>query len=103
MLDVREPVVDDLPAGHQRQPRVADDERRAEHRQEHDPDERDEEDRKRARLEDRAKARCECGSPSEVGNGLRREVCGRGFGHRTMIAVGAEGQSGHRTRVEYDR
>jgi hypothetical protein len=48
-------VLDDLAPRHQGQPRVADDERRAEDRQQHDPHEGDEEDRERARLERLAK------------------------------------------------
>ena len=59
-LRVREAVLDDLAARHQRQPRVADDDRGGEDREEHDPDERDEQDREGARLE-RAAEGAGCG------------------------------------------
>ena len=54
VLGVREAVLDDLASGHQRQPRVADDDRRREDREEDDPDQADEEDREGARLQDAA-------------------------------------------------
>ena len=54
VLGVREAVLDHLAAGHQREPRVADDDRRREDREEDDPDEGDEQDREGARLEDAA-------------------------------------------------
>ena len=68
-LRVREAVLDDLAARHQRQPRVADDDRGGEDGEEHDPDERDEQDREGARLE-RAAERAGC----------RRRLGGRGGG-----------------------
>ena len=51
VLGVRQAVLDDLASGHQRQPRVADDDRRREDREEDDSDQADEEDREGARLE----------------------------------------------------
>ena len=54
VLGVREAVLDDLASGHQRQPRVADDDRRREDREEDDSDQADEQDREGARLEDAA-------------------------------------------------
>ena len=52
VLGVREAVLDHLAPGHQREPRVADDDRRREDREEDDPDEGDEEDREGAGLQD---------------------------------------------------
>ena len=52
VLGVREAVLDHLAPGHQREPRVADDDRRREDREEDDPDQADEEDREGARLQD---------------------------------------------------
>ena len=52
VLGVRQAVLDDLASGHQREPRVADDDRRREDREEDDPDQADEEDREGARLQD---------------------------------------------------
>ncbi len=66
-LGRRQPVLDDLAAGHQCQPGVADHERRPEHGEQHDADERDQQDRERARLEDPADgSACRC--PTEVGH-----------------------------------
>ena len=54
VLRVGKPVIDDLPAGHQGQPGIADDDRRGEDGEEHDSDQGDEQDREGARLEDAA-------------------------------------------------
>ena len=70
LLGARQPVLDDLAAGHERQPRVADDERRREHRQQDDADERDERDRERVPLEKRADARAR--PPSRIPRARRR-------------------------------
>ena len=78
MLHIRKPVIDDLAAGHERQPRVAHDERRPEHRQQDDADERDEEDR-------------------EAGRSDVRKVARRG--HRGMIAVAPEDLTGRWART----
>ncbi len=62
VLGVGEAVLDHLAARHERQPCVADDDRRGEHREEHDAHEADEEDREGARLEDAA---LPCGSGAQ--------------------------------------
>ena len=79
-LRVREAVLDDLATGHQRQPRVADDDRGGEDGEEHDPDDRDEQDREGARLE-RAAERAGC----------RRRLGGRGGGRPATSGRGSRG------------
>ena len=117
-LRVREAVLDDLAARHQRQPRVADDDRGGEDGEEHDPDERDEQDREGARLEGAA----ESGSaPASDFAGRRDGRAARSAGVRlksdtglapglgvvahtgaTMIARGSEILTGRSASVGFD-
>ena len=113
VLGVRQAVLDDLASGHQRQPRVADDDRRREDREEDDSDQADEEDREGARLEGAADSapgnrldtcllhvvlggRC----PTEVGHRWGGGAAPRA--HERIFARGSARLSGPRARVARD-
>ena len=113
VLGVRQAVLDDLASGHQRQPRVADDDRRREDREEDDSDQADEEDREGARLEGAADSApgnrldtcllhvvlggwC----PTEVGH--RWGGGGAPRAHERIFARGSARLSGPRARVARD-
>ena len=96
VLGVGQPVLDDLAAGHQREPGVADDDRRGEDGEEDDADEADEQDREGARLEDAPQTSFErCASASLAGSRerARREVVGVGLKSDTGLASGVRASS----------
>ena len=113
VLGVRQAVLDDLASGHQRQPRVAHDDRRREDREEDDSDQADEEDREGARLEgaadsapgnrlDTCRLHVVLGGwcPTEVGHRWGSGAAPRA--HERIFARGSARLSGPRARVARD-
>ena len=94
VLGVGQPVLDDLAAGHQREPGVADDDRRGKDGEEDDADEADEQDRERARLEDTPEASLRRWRPTSlaaVSERARGDVVGVGLKSDTALASGVVG------------